>query len=198
MNNKNDPSIRIVLNDPEAEAKICSLSVDYFWDLIEMIREDELNSVPYELHFKSDDSDLAVNYVVDPNSECVFVSISGEGKELAAENIMEKVGHWTAEEMFDSWDHADNDTKKILSILRIGVGAPQEYEVQFATKFAEGIASGDRAVREATLSAIGYRDWPEFDPVLQEVADTDEDARCRQRASIMLEIRGRERGGLPG
>ena len=188
-----DSNRRIVLKDNEAETKLCALSVDHFWDLKEMIRADRANDVAYELHFESSENGVLIKYVVDPIAECSYVIVSGHNISDACNLIEEKIEHWSAREIFDSWEKAPHDTAQILAILRIGVAAPFEYDEKFAAKLKEGIANHNAEIREATLAAIGYRDWKEFDQVLSYTAEKDPDERCRNRAAIMLEIRNRER-----
>lgn len=186
---------RIIFKNSEGEVTITSLSVDGGWDLVEMVRADPDNQIPYELHFKSYKEDVEVVYVEDPISECSYAIVSGEDMDATCLLIEEKTECWTAEEMFSDWEKAPHDTAQILAILRIGVGAPYEYDERFANKLKEGLASDDNQVREATLAAIGYRDWQEFDSLLEDVAANDPDERCRTRAAVMLEIRERERAG---
>jgi hypothetical protein len=184
---------RIIFKSNDAVNIIRQLSVKYFWNLERLVRADPENQIPYELYFKEDGGDTEIVYVEDPISECSYVIISGSKIDEICSVIEEKTEFWTCEEMFADWDNAQNDSAQIQSILRIGVGAPYEYDEQFACKLEEGLADGDRAVREAALAAIGYRDWQEFDPILGEIAKNDPDERCRNRAAIMLEIRERER-----
>jgi hypothetical protein len=172
-----------------------AICVDQFWLLQAERRGDASKQVPYELEYASDgmDDDVRIVYVEDPISECTYVIVSGTDIAKATTLIQEKIPTWTAEEMFAAWKEAPHDTAQILAILRIGVGAPFSYDANFAKYLGEGLSNSDPAVREATLAAIGYRDWPEFDSELKRIAENDESERCRNRAAYMLEVSARER-----
>lgn len=185
---------RIVFKSNEEAQTIRTLSVNHFWTLTKLVRADPENRIPYELHFKADEGDLEVVYVEDPISECSYAIVRGDDAEGGCALIREKARYWTAEEMFADWDGAPHDTAQILAILRIGVGAPEQYDARFAGKLKEGLASEDYRVREATLAAIGYADWKEVDAVLKDIAEHDPHERCRNRAAVMLQIREEERG----
>jgi len=184
---------RIIFRSKDAVNVVRRLSVNCCWDLECLIRADTENQVPYELHFKAEDGDLQVAYVEDPISECSYVIISGQDQNEASSLVKEKADYWTREEILSAWNSARNDTEKILSVLRVGVAAPYEYQAQYADALVKGISNEDSNVREASMVAIGYRDWKEFDSVLEEMSDKDPDEQCRKRAKIMLEIRNRER-----
>jgi len=184
---------RIIFKLASAVDIIRKLSANYFWHLTKLIRADPENQIPYELHIKSDDDDFEVIYVEDPISECNYVIVSGEDQEKACSLIQENIEFWTSDEMFSAWANALNDTAQILAILRIGVGAPYEYDKLFTVKLMEGLEHTDASVREAALAAVGYREWDEFDAILKIIVENDSDERCRNRAEFMLGIRKKER-----
>ena len=55
----------------------------------------------------------------------------------------------------------------------------------------QALDNKDRAVREAAVAAVAYRDWRQLDSMLQNIADGDSDERCRNRARLMLDVRQR-------
>jgi hypothetical protein len=151
--------------------------------------------VPFELHYASDDEDIQVKYVEDPIADCRYAIVTGQAEKKACKLIREQSATWSDAELFEAWDKASRAGHRIAAILKIGVAAPTSFERRFAKRLKEGVADEDRAVREASLVAIGYQDWPELDALLRKVAKDDMDDGCRKRASIMLDIRAKERGG---
>lgn len=124
---------RILLNDEEAETKICSLSVDDFWDLTEMIPANTENNIPYKLHFKpyKDNKGVMIQYVVDPVSKCKYAIVSGQKIHNVCETIYKKVKHFNTKDIFNNWDNSNSDKEKISSTLKIGVIAPFLYDKNF-------------------------------------------------------------------
>ena len=177
---------RIVFKDQDAETKLCALSVDHSWDLEEMIQANHAEGVAYELRFKSFKVDVSVRYVADPIAECSYAIVSGRSLDETCALLEEKIAHWSKQELFDDWNNAPHDKAQILAILRIGVAAPFDYEESFALTLEQGLVHENSEVREATLAAIGYRDWREFDQLLGNAATNDPEERSRNRAAIML------------
>jgi hypothetical protein len=148
------------------------------------------------LEYASDSADIRLTYVEDPISECTYVIVSGRDQEGAIRIIEKKLKVWTDQEIFEAWTQATNDSAQISAILRLGVAAPFEYDEEFAKYLNDGLSNTNAEVREATLAAIGYRDWPEFDSVLKNITERDSNERCRKRAAHMLEVRSLERSPL--
>lgn len=91
--------------------------------------------------------------------------------------------------MFGSRANALHDRAKVLAISRIGVGAPYEYDEQFARKLEKGLLDGDESVWKAALAAGAYRDWPGSIKPKKKYADHDSKERCRKCAAYMMEVR---------
>ncbi|SRR6266496_1450743 len=150
--------------------------------------------IPFELEYAAEDEDIKLVYLEDPIAECSYVVVSGAQMDHAREIIRKKLPIWSDDELLQDWRKAPHDTAQILAILRIGVGAPFRCDGRFAETLKEGLAHADSAVREASLAAVGYTEWPEFDQSLKDIAQNDSSERCRKRAVYMLQVRERERG----
>ena len=187
-----NPRRRLIFKEPSKMA-LGDISVEKDWLLWARRPGDPANQVPFELEYRSEEEDVTVIYVDDPIAECSYAHVSGRDMANACEVIRGKIPVWTDKELLNDWDEAPHDSAQIAAILRIGVGAPSEYDEGFAERLRAALARSDPAVREAALAAIGYTEWPEFDEALVEILESDPDERCRKRAAHMLEVRESER-----
>jgi putative acetyltransferase len=184
---------RILFKKKSAKIALGAICVQEFWMLLARKARDRARRVPFELHYASDDEDIQVSYVEDPIADCRYVIVTGQKEERACKLIRQRIPTWSNAGLFEAWDEASRASDRVAAILKIGVAAPSSFERRFAKRLKEGLADENSAVREASLAAIGYQDWPELDPVLRKVARDDTDDRCRKRAAVMLDIRAKER-----
>jgi hypothetical protein len=173
------------------EARLSAICVRNSWGMVAQRLGDPERQIPLELEFASDedDGDIRIVYVDDPISECSYVVVTGADKDKACKLITDKAETWSDEEALEAWRDAPHDSAQIEAILRVGVVAPHAYSERFAQVLKQALANEDRAVREAAVAAVAYRDWRELDASLQSIADGDSDERCRNRARLMLEVR---------
>jgi hypothetical protein len=179
---------RLVFKSTQGLNQLRCLVVDENWDFTKIVPADTEKQIPYQLFYWIESDDVSVVYVDDLISECEFVILTGEDITNVETLIRSKVEIWSTEDIFQSWENADNDTACILAILRLGVAAPSQFDEEYAQRLLESLASGDEGVREASLAAIGYTNWRDLDCQLKDIALNDPDRNCRIRAELMLEI----------
>jgi hypothetical protein len=186
------PPVHLVLKQPSAIA-VGTVCVENWWPLVYQWRGEPEEETPYVVKYASHSNDVELLYIEDPVSECAYVVVDGSAWKKACDAITEQIEVWSTEEMFEELRKAANDTEKILAILRIGVGAPRDYDESFARRLRLGLADEDSAIREAAIAAFAYRIWPELDAELEEISKHDPNEDCRMRASLVLEGRLAER-----
>jgi len=181
----------------DVEAMFGAICVNQFWLLTAQRRTDMGETCPlFELDYQSRSEDIKLTYSEDPITECKFVTVSGADRDKACALIQKQMDTWTADEMIEAWKAAPHDSARISAVLRLGVGAPCEYDARFAQLLREALTDQDRAVRDAAVVAAAYTRWPELDGDIEAMAAHDSDETCRERARILLEGAREERSRL--
>jgi hypothetical protein len=73
------------------------------------------------------------------------------------------------------------------ALLRVGLGAPLEFDGAVFDLVCGGLSNEDEMVRQSTVYAMSYSPWLEWLPVLREVARSDSSADVRELAAMMAE-----------
>lgn len=135
------------------------------------------------------DKDLRFHYGEDYRSACCFVVVDGRPKESYEEfvGIVEEVlDPWGLDELLNEVDTAIDATEMAQAIIRVGLGAPDQFDEGFYSHIAEAIRHESAWVRKAGIWATAYSHWPEFEPLLREVAENDSDMELRDEARMMV------------
>ncbi|MBV9383316.1 MAG: hypothetical protein JO242_21945 [Streptosporangiaceae bacterium] len=73
-----------------------------------------------------------------------------------------------------------------LAVMKLAIGAPAEYDKAIFNRILAAIESPIAMDHSAGVTATMFTEWPEFLPVLQRVAATDENQQVRLRAERAL------------
>ena len=73
------------------------------------------------------------------------------------------------------------------ALLRVGLGAPLAFDGAVFEVIRSGLSNKDEMVRQSTVYAMTYSPWPEWLPVLREVARDDSSADVRELAAATVE-----------
>ena len=104
---------------------------------------------------------------------------------------VEELYPWTLDELVDevkSRNVAGDPRSLAQAVIRLGVGAPNEYNDEVFHRIADAMHSADAWGRKAAIWATTYSRWPQFLPLLREVADTDADQELRRQARAMVDF----------
>jgi hypothetical protein len=108
----------------------------------------------------------------------------------------QRLDTWTPEALLEAVDTAANPKEAALSVLRLGLGAPREFDSEVFERVERSSSHPDPRVRRTAIAATGYSAWPQFRPLLERVAAEDPDPQRRDDAEIMLQTFDQE--GISG
>jgi hypothetical protein len=139
------------------------------------------------------DPGVRLHYAVDYLSACSFVVIESDDYGhfrrlvLAATEVLYP---WTLDELLGKVDYYSppgNPRELAQAVIRLGVGAPNNYHDEVFARISLAMQSPEAWVRKAAIWATAYSRWPQFLPLLSEVADTDADPQLRSEARRMVD-----------
>jgi hypothetical protein len=130
---------------------------------------DEEKWIPRQVMWHAD-SGAIINYGEDLPSGLPFVVIMSEDPGELREDIelTETVlNTWRIPDLLQEVD-ASGAENLAEAILRMGLGAPREYDSEFFNRVVRGLSGEDDDVVKAALLAIMYEPWPEYrEPVMR-------------------------------
>ncbi len=83
--------------------------------------------------------------------------------------------------------HAKDRAAQIRAIYYLVASAPPDHDADYFEVFSALFGYPDPEVRMETVAALGYPDWPELRPLMEEVAREDPDQSVRDAARSFLE-----------
>jgi hypothetical protein len=75
-----------------------------------------------------------------------------------------------------------------LSLIKLGYGAPVDFDQRYFDRLSSATRAAHSEIRDAALRGMNYTEWPQFRPVLQQVAKRDPDRSVRKLAKRILTI----------
>ncbi|WP_073480724.1 hypothetical protein [Streptoalloteichus hindustanus] len=131
--------------------------------------------------------DVQLHYLEDHRSGCSFVVVTGPSQERVEEFaplVASYLGPWTWPELLAEVRRGGGQEERARALLRAGIGAPDHFDQSFFDHVANAARSPEGWLRTAGVWATSYPFWPEFVPLLREVAehDADPDLRAEARA----------------
>lgn len=183
-----EPFHRLILKPPRDEVALVTFTLEQNWILGRHIAPVPERLVPAEMVFTSDDHDASIHYVDEPLVRFPYVQVVGADRDEVAAMLREHIDFFTDEEIFRMWDDASSDAEHEEAAFHLGVASPEEPFQPFLERIRHALEHPCPAVRlAAILGGVGYRGWPEFEPILAEMKANDPDSDVRLRAGCMLE-----------
>lgn len=139
-------------------------------------------------------------YAVDYLSACFFIVIEGYSIECNDDYeyfrrlvmvAIEVLYPWSLDKLLeevDSYSPPANPRDLARAVIRLGVGAPNDYNDEVFTRISHAMRSPEAWVRKAAIWATAYLRWPQFLPLLSQVADSDADPQLRSEARRMVDF----------
>lgn len=131
-----------------------------------------------------------VNYVEDFVSRQCYMYVSGSeafATQRLALQVAGDLDPWALGELLDDVDQAPDPLTLGQRIVRLGIGAPYDFDETVFRKISEGMQHADARVRRLSMLACGYSPWLEYLPFLAEIAEADVDESLRERAMVILD-----------
>lgn len=123
----------------------------------------------------------------------LFAEISDTSEPFV--ELEEEFNPWQLSELLASIDDSATPSELAGSVVRAALGAPVQFDWQFFVRIRDAATHSEFMVRDIAVSATAYPAWPQFRPLLREIADSDPVVRVRDNASFVLE--SFDRVGVP-
>jgi hypothetical protein len=145
---------------------------------------------------------LHFQYFEDSRTESKGVVLVGDDEASVAKygSLIERfLQPLSLEELLAAISGASGEPERAWTVLRAGLGAPNEYDARFFDRVVEAMGSESLSVRVAAVLATTYSFWPQYREPLALVAEVEEDPDLREEASSLLEASlsglGEQEGG---
>ncbi len=132
------------------------------------------------------DRTQVVAIVEDPLVHVVYLAIRGKNERRLAAALQSRIPTYTQSESIALARDAIAHDDRVRAIYRIAVMFPyfDAHALEIFRTFA--MDAQDPTLREATVDAMLYRSWPEFIPLLEQMARDDRADSVRQRVADVL------------
>lgn len=180
---------RMVLRKPSAEEEVRQFAESNSWTLVSDRPGDAEAGQRRELVWEAG-PEAQVTYSQDDMSPSSFVTASS-----ASANLTSSLGRWLEEEL-RPWrvkdlsrlvDVAKDPVRIGLAVLRLGLGAPYEYDEAVFQRMSRGLTHEDGRTRDMAIWATTYSPWPQYRPLLRYIAEHDPEPDLRERARFTLD-----------
>ncbi|WP_146074997.1 HEAT repeat domain-containing protein [Streptomyces sp. Ru73] len=183
-------SSRTYLLSPRSnEEEVATVAEKLGWPLIGRLPEDVSALAPRET-FWGKSQDLVLHYQEDVISKSPCAFLTGANKkqvETAARLLEAQLKPATLEELLKAAEATKNlPDDYALAVLRLGLGAPEHFDERFSASIARAVAHEDEEVRKSAAWATSYTAWPQFVPLLTEMAEQDPSENVRRVAQKIL------------
>jgi HEAT repeat protein len=136
-------------------------------------------------------TEVSLHYVEDDVAHCAYVFTSSSAYNLGAgfhEHAQQHLPVFTQDELLAAYDQAADPEGRANALLGAAISSGRKYDEPVFRRIVEALRDRDRRVRLAAVYAISYSPWPEYIPVLREVAAEDADDEVRTHARTMLAV----------
>jgi hypothetical protein len=116
----------------------------------------------------------------------VEATTRGEVQRLG-ELVLEELLPWEMPELVFAVDNAADEIEFGLSVIRLGIAAPPHRDDQIFRRVRSALTHDDVRVRDMAIVATTYSPWPEYVPILRDIAQSDPEPKLRQRSRLVLE-----------
>jgi hypothetical protein len=179
---------RLILKPPRTEVALVKHCLRSKWPMRRYIAPEPERLIPRESVFSAGKHDATIHYVDEPMVRFPYVQVVGPDRDEVADTLRKHIDFFTDEEIFRMWDEATSDAEHEEAAFHLGVAAPEKPSQPFVERIRQALEHPSPAVRlAAILGGVGYRGWPEFEPMLSEMKANDPESDVRLRAECMLE-----------
>lgn len=142
----------------------------------------------YEDVWSNETGTSAVNYVEDPDLDLRYVSVRGPDSARLLADLPRMVAIFDPEELIEIAHSAEEGLDELnANLLRLGITYP-EHDQRVAFIFQNYVTTApDPELRMTALDAIGLHAWEQLHPIVQNVADSDQNGEVRDYATRVLE-----------
>lgn len=142
-----------------------------------------------EITWSSSDGET-LRYVEDEMTGNCYVTVEAPSRELVqrtTETVLDELLPWELEELLFAVDTATDAVDLGLAVIRLSIAAPSHREEQIFQRVRFALTHSDARVRDMAIAAITYSPWPEYKPILRDIAQSDPEQKLRERGGLVLQ-----------
>ncbi|MFD7505957.1 HEAT repeat domain-containing protein [Streptomyces sp. NPDC059850] len=109
-----------------------------------------------------------------------------EGFQEAVRVVQEELDPWESRILLLTIDDAPNPLSRARAVIRAGLGAPYAFDESFFSHIRDALGDSHEWVREAAVWATSYSPWPQYRPLLEDIARNDPKEKIRGDAAAIL------------
>ncbi|MFI0821167.1 hypothetical protein ACH4TX_38455 [Streptomyces sp. NPDC021098] len=159
---------------------------------LSLIRED-VTEEPYRVHawVWSAGEDVQLGYAEDSLVGERYLRVISHSPVACAEFGTLVVGYfrpWGVEELLAKVAEARVSDVLSESVVRLGVGAPVEFDQRFFCEISRAMRSSEQKVQMSAILASSYALWPEFLRLLSEIERNAKEGQVKDYAASIREL----------
>lgn len=155
------------------------------WILFALFPETESN--PYEIIYLNPAQDTAIHYIEDDFLQLAYILVRGDQDESVLQEAESVIPVYLEHEIVFFLEKAESIESKVQALHYAAITAPDTFYEYYFNRFLDALKSTDIQVRNAAIIGIGYVGWREFQPVLEQIAESDPVQVLRDNAQKLLE-----------
>jgi hypothetical protein len=188
---------RYLLRDGVGEDDVAAFAAEHGWDLVSRDVADRERGTEHDTMWSTRDR-VTFHYHEDGAARRPYVYLAG--RDLAKVEHFRDVVDGRLNPLQDAELLSDVSAqppgpKRALAILLAGIGAPMGYDKRFFTVIAAAMKDDVAELRKVGVLASTYSPWPEYRPLLADLARDDADPEVRELAQAT--IRAFDEQGIP-
>lgn len=184
-----DRSRRLVLRDDADESDVEELAALVGWPRRVDIPADPEEWTPRQISWYVGPA-IALTYCEDLLSGFFYVMITGSDEKVIRSTVElaeTTLNTWRLPELVRSADPGADPDTYAAEVLRLGLGAPVEFDEEFFRSVRRALRSAQPEVRKNAVWAITYEPWPAYAPLLEELLEEEQDEEVADIARSVLE-----------
>ncbi|GLY68592.1 hypothetical protein [Amycolatopsis taiwanensis] len=126
-----------------------------------------------------DDWDVRLSYLIFYGAEAGKVSEAFKTAEA-------RLDTWSLDELLGEARGASDPDDLAKAVERAAYGAPLEFDERFYALINDALRHNDARVREGGIWAVSMAQYPQFQPLIMTIAETDEEEMLREMAALLV------------
>ncbi|MFI6563225.1 hypothetical protein [Streptomyces sp. NPDC050534] len=188
MSGKRFASSRFVLRSYPAREEVQYFAESLGW----VVASTEKKAPPFsgtEIIWSSSGGE-ALRYMEDEMTGNCYVTVeasTGEEVQRLGEAVVDELLPWEREELVFAVDTASDEMEFGLAVIRLSIAAPRRTDETILQRVRSALTHDDARVRDMGIVATTYSPWPEYVPLLRDIAQGDSEHKLRERSRSVLE-----------
>jgi hypothetical protein len=178
----------MILRDYPAQARLTAYAEGNGWPLLATFEEDPEQGTVHELIWAVDPA-VSLHYAEDRLTQSAYVLASGASRadvDRLGRRLGEELETIPLQELLRDCDESREPREIGRAVTRLTLGAPRDFDAAVFRRVERVLAHEDPDVRRMGVWAVSFMPWPEYRPLLAEMADGDADPEVRDTAADLV------------